>query len=93
VSYDGLCLLWSLCFAGNKWVRILYLDESGIGNIANDPDLVVAGVLVHGDRQWIPLKNHLLSLLRSYVPQGAPTPKFLHAVDIYHGYGEFSREI
>jgi hypothetical protein len=55
-------------------VRIIYLDENGIGNIENDPDHVVAGILVHGDRQWIPLKNHLLSLLRSYVPQGAPTP-------------------
>jgi hypothetical protein len=72
-------------------VRILYLDESGIGKITHEPALVVAGVLINGDRQWFPLKDHLKSLLEGAVPAGEATPKCLHAADIYHAWGEFPR--
>jgi hypothetical protein len=70
----------------------LYLDESGIGKIAKDPYLVVAGVLINGDRQWKPLKEYLQSLLTSAAPSTQPAPSGLHAVDIYHGTGEYPRE-
>jgi hypothetical protein len=77
---------------GDQWVRVLYLDESGIGKIAREPYLIVSGVLVDGDRQWVPVKEHLRSLLEGAVPSGEPTPSCLHAVDIYHGSGEFPRD-
>jgi hypothetical protein len=48
--------------------------------------------LVHGDRQWRPIKEHLQSLLVGAVPQGEPTPRYLHTADIYHGWGEFPRD-
>jgi hypothetical protein len=76
---------------GDKLVRILYLDESGTGKIAREPYLVIAGVLVDGDGQWLPLKKHLQSLLEGAVPAGQPMPSYLHAADIYHGSGEFPR--
>jgi hypothetical protein len=72
---------------GDSLVRILYLDESGIGKITHEPHLLVAGVLVHGDKQWVPVRDHLRSLLEGAVPAGQPIPKCLHAVDIYHGRG------
>ena len=77
---------------GDKWVRVLYLDESGTGNISKEPHLIVAGALINGDRQWRPLKERLHAILEDSVPSGQPMPKCLHAVDIFHGVEEFPRE-
>jgi hypothetical protein len=77
--------------AGDQWVRILYLDESGIGKIEKDPILVVAGVLIHADSQWGPISNRLNKILLDAVPIGQKTPRYLHAKDIFHGSGEFPR--
>ena len=90
---DGLHGIGGGPLRGDKWVRILYLDESGVGKITKDPHLVISGVLINGDKQWGPLKAHLKSLLEGAVPAGAPTPKYLHAVDIFHGSGEFPRAL
>jgi hypothetical protein len=73
-------------------VRVLYLDEAGIGNLKNDPILVVAGVLIHADTQWGNIARRLQSILDESTPKGAPVPKFLHAKDIFHGSGEYPRE-
>ena len=35
---------------GQNLVRMVYLDEGGISH--NEPVLCVAGVMIHGDRQW-----------------------------------------
>jgi Protein of unknown function (DUF3800) len=95
VIYDpaqGACAFGGGPLAEGPWMRVLYLDESGIGKISHDPHLVVAGVLVHGDRQWRELKNLLRSLLEGATPNGQPVPRFLHAKDIFHGSGEFPRD-
>ena len=73
-------------------MRILYLDESGIGQIDKDPALVVAGVLIDPDTQWMPLASRLRSILSDAIPDGVKAPKHLHAKDIYHGTKEFSRD-
>ena len=78
---------------GSKWVRVLYMDESGIGNIKSDPFLVVAGVVIHADTQWGMLANRLDQMLSNAVPPGAPKPRFLHAKDVFHGSGEFPRDV
>ncbi|MBV9932628.1 MAG: DUF3800 domain-containing protein [Alphaproteobacteria bacterium] len=73
-------------------MRVLYMDESGIGKIEHDRFLVVAGVIIHADTQWGPLANRLDQYLSEAVPRGAPKPRCLHAKDIFHGSGEFPRE-
>lgn len=78
--------------AGDRWVRVLYLDESGIGNIRNDPIVVVAGVIIHADTQWGPLQCRLDELLTNMTPLGATKPRFFHAKDVFHGSGEYPRE-
>lgn len=77
---------------GSKWVRVLYMDEAGIGKIERDPHVIVAGVVIHADTQWGPLANRLDQLLTDATPAGAKKPRFLHAKDIFHGSGEFPRE-
>jgi hypothetical protein len=73
-------------------VRILYLDESGVGSLDKDPALVVAGVLIHADTQWGAIANRLREILLDAVPFGQPTPSCLHAKDMYHGTKEFHRD-
>ena len=77
---------------GDRWVRVLYLDEAGIGKVSSDPIVVVAGVIIHADTQWGQIATKLEKLLFDATPFGAKTPRFLHAKDIYHGSGEFPRE-
>lgn len=77
--------------AGDQWVRILYLDESGIGSVRKDPVLVVAGIIIHADSQYGSVANALQNIIDKRTPIGVPKPKFLHAVDIFHGSGEFDR--
>lgn len=78
--------------AGDRWVRVLYMDESGVGNIRSDPFVVVAGVIIHADTQWGELARGLDQLLSDATPAGTKKPRFLHAKDIFHGSGEFPRE-
>ena len=77
---------------GDSWVRMLYLDQSGIGKIQHDPILVVAGIIVHADSQWVPVARKLDELLADATPAGAKKPRFFHAKDVFHGSGEFPRE-
>jgi hypothetical protein len=90
---DGLHAVGGAPLEGDSWVRVLYLDESGIGKIEKDPHLVVAGVLVHVDRQYFELKQHISRLLADATPPGATVPSVIHTVDLYHGNGEFPRDV
>ena len=72
-------------------MRVLYLDEAGIGKMESDPIMVVAGVLIHADSQWMALANRLEEILRDATPLGAAVPSHLHAKDIFHGSREFDR--
>lgn len=73
-------------------MRIAYLDESGIGNIKQDPVVVVAGVLVHADTQWFRIEQRLEYIRQNFVPKDKRNGLIFHAKDIYHGTNQFSRE-
>ena len=49
---------------GHNLVRLLYLDESGSDHQA--PVLNVAGVLVHGDKEWPEIDRRVLLLIDKY---------------------------
>jgi hypothetical protein len=69
-------------------MRIAYLDEAGISNIRQEPYLVIAGILIHGDRDWPKLHRHLEKLAHRY---DVPSHFGFHAKDIFHGSGLFDR--
>ena len=37
----------------NRHMRLVYLDEAGISNPVQEPFLVVAGIVVNADQDWI----------------------------------------
>jgi hypothetical protein len=75
---------------GDKLVRITYLDESGTSSRQQEPFIVVAGVLVHGDHQLNKLRQALDEVLRKHVPSDADT-LVLHTCDIYGGNKFFDK--
>ena len=77
---------------GDKIVRMAYLDESGIGNIDQEPIAVVAGVIVHADRQWLALDSHLHGMAeRCGLVTGSVVHPF-HATELFSGGKAFTRE-
>ncbi len=77
--------------AGDNWVRIAYLDESGTGSIESDPFLVVAGVIVDADGFAAKLTKSLHEILHMATPPGIRVPRYLHAKDIWHGTKEYDK--
>jgi hypothetical protein len=75
---------------GHNLVRLVYLDEAGTDFRA--PFLCVAGVIVHGDRQWPEIDRKISALIEKYVEEIELRPRFFfHAKDIFHGNGYFDR--
>lgn len=66
-------------------MRIVYIDEAGTSNKTDEPFLVVAGVLVHGDHQLNKLNAALQDILRKHIPEADRDKALLHATDIYSG--------
>ncbi|KAF0181010.1 MAG: DUF3800 domain-containing protein [Hyphomonadaceae bacterium] len=78
--------------AGDCLVRFIYLDESGVGSIEREPVFVVAGVIVHADRQWKEIEDRLAVLADRHVPK-AHRPDFVfHATELFSGGGTFDRQ-
>jgi Protein of unknown function (DUF3800) len=77
VDLDGECPM-----------RFVYADESGIS--VNETILVVAGVIIHADSQWIPTEQRIRSLIDKYVPVAdRPRDFVFHASDLFHGSKAF----
>jgi len=70
-------------------MRLTYLDEAGVDHGA--PVLCVAGVIVHGDRQWPEVDRRISAIIEEYIPvQDRPGFTF-HSKDVFHGSGYFDR--
>jgi hypothetical protein len=73
-------------------VRLVYLDEAGISNPREEPILVVAGIIVHGDDQWKNLEQEILSLRGEYIPEQFREGFVFHATELFSGGKFFNRE-
>ena len=76
---------------GNKWVRIAFLDETGIANILHEPFAIVAGMIVLGDVDYIPLRKKLDELVNQF-PATHIEKRFIHTAQIFGGYTPFTEE-
>jgi hypothetical protein len=69
-------------------MRLAYIDESGIGNVEQEPHLVVTGVLVHGDGQLLDVKEHLRKIVIKFIPEEHRTGFVFHATELFNGGGK-----
>lgn len=78
---------------GDRIERLVYLDESGTGNPKTEPHVVMVGVVVDPDRQWLQVESFLSALAEQYVlPHRRSVPVVFHANEIFHGSGHWPRE-
>lgn len=75
---------------GSKWVRIAFLDESGVGNPEVEPITVVAGVVVYGDVDYVPLKTALDEIVASF-PKEQKEKRFVHTAQLLGGFHPFTK--
>jgi hypothetical protein len=70
-------------------MRLVYLDEGGADFSA--PVLVVAGILVHGDREYPEIDRRILALIDKFIPEQDRLGFVFHATDVFHGSRYFDR--
>jgi hypothetical protein len=66
-------------------VRHIYIDESGIST--NEKVLVIAGVIVDPDRQYLEVSGAINELIAEFVPVESRENFAFHAKDLFHGTG------
>ena len=79
------CALGGGPLDGDKLVHFIYLDESGTGDPQHESHVVVAGVMVHADKQWKKVERELIDMADAFaLPEDRPNFCF-HAYDLYSG--------
>jgi hypothetical protein len=73
-------------------LRFVYLDESGISNPQHEPYVVVAGPIVHADKQWIALERYLNDMADDVVPPEKRDGFVFHATELFSGGANFPRD-
>src|SRR5438105_4937314 len=72
--------------SGDNLVRIGFLDEAGRSR--HEPIIVVAGIIINGDRTYRKLEERLTQTKR-LLPAKDRAGFLFHAVDIFQGTGYF----
>lgn len=78
---------------GDRLVRFVYLDESGIGNAKHDRFVVTVGVIVHADVQWMPIVQYLQDLVEEVIRPEDRRDFYFHGTDLFHGTKKTHRNI
>lgn len=78
--------------AGDKIVRMAFLDEAGMSNPKHEPFVAVAGVVVNADRHWQQIARDLEELWYDKMPDGVPDGYPFHATELFSGGKFFTRE-
>lgn len=73
-------------------MKLVYLDESGLGPIGVEPYLVEAGVMID-DRQLARVKRRIQELVDKYVPEAHRPGFFVHAKHLFHGCKVFRQRL
>jgi hypothetical protein len=76
-----------------RLVRIAYFDEAGTALESQEPFMVVGGVLVHGDTQWLPIESHTRKIIDTYVPEALQAKFVFHASHLFSDHPLFRRLI
>jgi hypothetical protein len=71
-------------------VRFVFLDEGGISQY--EPWVVVAGIIVNGDQQVVPLEERLAFLVEKHIPAELRDGFIFHAKDLWSGSGPIFKD-
>ena len=74
-------------------MRLVYFDEAGISKAEEEPFVVVAGVLVHGDGVLNGVKAHLERLMARHIPAHYHDGFVFHAKELFNGGGKVFKRL
>ncbi len=66
-------------------MRLVYMDEAGISHQAQEPFLVVSGVILHGDRDLNGVENQLERIMHRNIPERLRDGFIFHATEVFNG--------
>jgi len=72
---------------GDKLVRIGFLDEAGRSR--HEPKIVVAGIVINGDRTYREIETRLRRIVEVHIPATDRRGFIFHAIDVFRGTGYF----
>jgi len=73
--------------SGENLVRLVFLDESGRSR--HEPIIVVAGIIVHGDRTYRKPEQCVRKIATATIPEEDRDGFIFHAGDLFQGAGYF----
>ena len=73
---------------GDRIVRLVYVDEAGIGHSGEEPFLTVGAVVVHADKQLIAVERYLDKIVKRHIPQEHWGDFVFHATHLFNGGGK-----
>jgi hypothetical protein len=78
--------------AGDRIVRMIYFDAAGLSHPKEEPWIVVAGVILHPDKQWRLLRQYLADMTEEYAPAAHKANFAFHATELFSGGKIFPRD-
>lgn len=76
--------------AGDRVLRFLFLDESGVSGSPNEPLGMVVAVILNADQQWNAVERRLNEIRERFDLPNGDTPFVFHGTDIYSGKRTFA---
>jgi hypothetical protein len=73
---------------GERIVRLVYVDEAGIGKPQEEPFLIVGAVIVHADKSLIEVERHLDKIVKRYIPEEHWANFVFHATHLFNWGGK-----
>jgi hypothetical protein len=86
-SAAGRCLGGGT-LAGSRLLRLVYVDEAGIGNVRDEPVLTVGAVIVHADDLLEHVERELNGIVRKYIPDIYWNDFIFHATHLFNWGGK-----
>ena len=72
-------------------MRVVYSDETGVGDIATEPNVVVAAVIIHGDFQVPPLYDDVRAIKEEFLKGMQPIERELYEFKGGKLFGQIDR--
>ena len=92
ISFGEARSLSGYALQGSAVVRLAYMDEAGISNPQQEPYLVVAGVIIHADKNLVEIERYLDRLVAQYIPVEHQQDFVFHATELFNGGRVFKRD-
>jgi len=73
--------------AGDSLMRLVYIDEAGLSNPDQEPFLVVAGVVIHADKNLVAVERALDKVIARHIRPEHQDGFILHAKELFNGGG------